>query len=361
MNKPQALFPREYFRHALRFAIALSVSMSYGKTEVPVFLLSGQSNMVGMGSVNDLTADQKKITENVKINVDADCDPSKKGKWLPLGPGFGNGASNFGPELFFGKTLADSMADRKIAFIKNAVNGAPLGTSGGYMPPSSSNGTGGQNYRNMMNHVGKAMESFHTAFDTSEYSPRWAGFVWLQGESDAMQGGSLANDYEANLENLIGDIRVAVETPDLPVILPLITTSSLWKECDKIRGADVTMIGKLENIDTMETKGFQLPDNMHYNAEGLVKIGRVCALRWLAMEYDYGDPVPVVRRGSDRSGAISRPRMETGASALFDLSGRLLTVSRTVHGSGAALPAFTIRKPESPSNKSAPKRAVVVR
>jgi hypothetical protein len=299
-------------------------SISYSKTAVPVFLLCGQSNMVSMASVNDLTADQKKSIENVMINVNGDCDAAKKGKWLSLGPGFGSQAANFGLELLLGKTLIDSMPGKKVAFIKYAINGSPLGQASGWLPPRSNNGTGGTHYKNMLAHVNTSLKTFNSAFDTSKYAPCWAGFIWLQGETDAMDKRQ-TDSYQTNLENLIKDIRDTLKTPDLPVILPLITTVSMWTYSSKIRDADVVMKGKYENVDTLETKNYQTPDGMHYNAAGQIKIGEIAAWRWLNMKYKYEKTVSINQYHVSRTRAGS-PVKKT-EYAYFDLSGRRLLPS----------------------------------
>jgi lysophospholipase L1-like esterase len=288
--------------------------------------------MVSMASVNDLTADRKKNVENVMINAGADCDASKKGKWLPLGPGFGSQAVNFGLELFLGKTLSDSMPGVKIAFIKNSVCGTVLGQSDAWLPPSSNKGTGGTLYKNMMTHIDAAMKSFGSAFDTANYIPRWAGFIWLQGESDAMNQ-NLANAYEANLDNLIKDIRAKVGAADLPVVLPLITTLPKWTYNVKIRDADVAMKLKLKNVDTLETKEYQTPDGMHYNAAGQMQIGTIAALRWLAMKYADGIAVPVVHDHAAPPALFREQRWTASRPVLlFDMTGRLVPTGGAASG-----------------------------
>jgi hypothetical protein len=304
----------------------LAVTMSFGKTDVPVFLLSGQSNMAGADAlVSDLTADQKKTVDSVIIYMDAEGDADKRGKWLTLGPGFGSKSSNFGPELFFGRTLADSLKT-KIAIIKDAVSGVPLGAAqNGYLPPSSNGGTGGTLYKNMMTHIDAALKSF----DTTRYTPRWAGFVWLQGENDAMVQ-SQANAYEKNLTNLINDIRAKTKVDDLPVILPMIDVQTRWTYNSQIRAADVACKLKLKNVDTMDTKG--LPTNtIHYRAQGHVKIGTICAQRWLSMQYNYRDLPTIVHDYAQPSAMCIPPTVNTlSIINLFDVSGKkLLTVNGT--------------------------------
>jgi len=300
--------------------------ISHGKTAVPVFLLSGQSNMAGyFGSVNDLTAEQKKEVDNVKIYMDGDGDGGKKNKWLTLGPGFGAGSSWLGPELSLGRTLSDSMPGTKIAFIKHSVGGTYLAKSEHWLPPSSNNGQGGTLYKNMMSTIDKAMKSFNSAFDTTQYTPRWAGFVWFQGEFDAYDKG-YSNAYEKNLTNLINDIRATVGVDDLPVILPMIDVQNQWTHNAIVRAADIAVSQKLDNVDTVDTKGLPT-DGTHYKAAGYITIGHRCAQRWLAMDYIYEDVVHVLNPyfqnvNREHYQALSKYKVKT-----FDLSGRILSSS----------------------------------
>ena len=69
------------FRILFITVIYLIIHNSYAKTDVPVFLLTGQSNMSGYASANDLTSDQKQPVENVKIYAEkVIIRKSKEGK-----------------------------------------------------------------------------------------------------------------------------------------------------------------------------------------------------------------------------------------------------------------------------------------
>ena len=311
-------------------------AVSYAKTDVPLFLFSGQSNMVCLGaSVSNLTADQKKTVDDIKIDSRADQNTKT---WATLGPGFGNDANHFGPELFFGKTLSDSMPGVKIAFIKDASSGTYLGQTGGWLPPSSNNGTGGTLYRNMMTHIDKALASFNKAFDTAQYEPRWAGFVWLQGEFDGMDQ-NLANKYETNLTNLIKDIRAKAGVENLPVIIEMIKPVSMWQYAATIRAAEVACAQKLENVDTMDTKDLALSsDNVHYNAASMIKIGAISAQRWLKMEFtaSWWDSPVVYRSKDNMARPVSRTLSEAGfPAAIFDLRGRSVSAAHSAKTTAA--------------------------
>ena len=310
--------------------IAGCALMSQAKTAVPVFLLSGQSNMSGYALANDLTADQKKTVENAKIYTDMTWeDNGKLKKWLTLGPGFGAYASNIGPELYIGRTLSDKFPTTKIGLIKVCCGSTYLGnyaskSSDCWVPPSSNNGKAGPHYTRMLSAIETALKSFNSAFDTTQYIPRWAGFVWLQGEFDG-QVKSLADAYEANLTCLINDIRKDLKVDDLPVIIPMIDAQSQWQYNSIIRAAEVAVTKKLKNVDTLDTKGYPT-DGTHYKAAGQVKIGAVTIERWLAMNYNYGLSVPIMDYHSPSMASRHQLHVALHASnILFDVSGRRIT------------------------------------
>lgn len=307
-------------RKAVLFVI-VTVSLSFGKTDLLVFLFSGQSNMCGAGVVNDLPQELKKPVDSVIIYLASEGDGNKLGKWLTLEPGFGSaqlagGKSAFGPELLFGKTVSDSLPGVKIAIIKDAVSGTYLAKSDGGWRPPSSGGKVGTLYSNMMKHIKDALGSL----DTNKYAIHMGGFVWLQGEFDAMDNS--ANEYETNLTNLIKDIRDTLNTEDLPVILPMIDAQSIWSQNAKVRAADIAVRNKLENVDTMDTKGFET-DGIHYKAPGVIKIGRITAERWLNMDYFAPVPVIPVSRNTMRSVVMS-----TKDLSFIDCAGRKIKIHR---------------------------------
>lgn len=312
--------------------IICSVFLSHAKTEVPVFLLSGQSNMTGYASASDLSADQKKNIDNVKIYMDLvwEGDAAKKKKWLTLGTGFGSNGNNIGPELYMGRTLSEAMPGKKIALVKYCSGSTYLGKATDWLPPSSNNGNGGTLYKNMMNVIDLTMKSFTTAFDTAQYTPRWAGFVWLQGEFDAGDL-TLSNAYEKNLTNLIKDIRAKLEIPDLPVIIPMIDPQNQWRYHTIVREANVAVTQKMVNVDTLDTKGFPT-DGTHYKGQGQVKVGTVTAERWLAMNYNYGSAVSTTATPHTfKAVQLVQHRGGTGGlTRFYDLSGRSIITHESI-------------------------------
>jgi hypothetical protein len=171
----------------------------------------------------------------------------------------------------------------------------------------------------MMKHIKDALGSL----DTTKYTIHMGGFVWLQGEFDAMDNTQKqANEYETNLTNLIKDIRDTLNTEDLPVILPMIDVQSFWTHNAKVRAADIAVRNKLENVDTLDTKGFET-DGIHYKAPGVIKIGRIAAQRWLNMHYFAPVPVIPVSRNAMRPVVMSNRDL-----SFFNCAGRKIKIHR---------------------------------
>ena len=310
--------------------VVITTSLTFAaKTAVPLILFSGQSNMVCLGSATSalpVVADRTKTYDNIKIHNRSDNASSK---WSTLKPGFGGDAQHFGPELYFGKVLMDSMPNTKFAFIKDATSGTYLGKPEGWLSPSSNNGTGGKLYVNMMTHIDNALKEFKDAYDTSKYEPKWAGFVWLQGEFDGMDA-TLAKKYEVNLTNLIKDIRAKAKADSMPVIIPMICQSSQnsWTYIAEINAAEIAVTKKLINCDTTQIKQFKYTDGVHFDAASMATIGTNCALRWLKMKY-ISNQVPVIYQEKKSSVNISALRNASENTAIFNLTGRQIGSSIT--------------------------------
>lgn len=294
------------------------------KIPVPLILFSGQSNMVCLGSATKdlpVAEDRSKTYDNIKIHNRSDNASSK---WSTLKPGFGADAQHFGPELYFGKVLMDSMPNTKFAFIKDASSGTYLGKTDGWLPPSSNNGNGGTLYKNMMTHIDNALKDFNDAYDTSKYEPKWAGFVWLQGEFDGMDQ-TLANKYEVNLTNLIKDIRSKAKADSMPVIMPMICQTTMagmsWQYINTIHAANIAITEKLSNCDTTKIKEYKLTDGVHFDAASMATIGSNCAQRWLAMKYT-ADPVPVIYTEKNTRSNFIAMNNKSKNIAIYNLTGR---------------------------------------
>ena len=225
---------------------------------VKVFILAGQSNMVGHGVV-DLN-DPKDYNGGKGTLVEVMKDPAKKarfahtknadGTWkvrddvfvwfqttgeydedqtenkglkkggLTIGfTGYQGDPHHIGPEFQFGHVLGKAF-DEPVLLIKTAWGGKSLHKD--FLPPTSADRADaevGPFYIKMLEEIGAAMT--HASIEIPELKDlnlEISGFVWQQGWNDMVDDEATAT-YESNLENLIEDIRKQFGIPNLPFVI----------------------------------------------------------------------------------------------------------------------------------------------
>ncbi len=216
--------------------LCLSLSgRSSGETPVRVFILAGQSNMVGAGQVR-ANPDRHEGQGSLEWLVDSSPEKARyahlrdeDGEWTerddvrvwflgrkgPLRPGFGSNDNTIGPELGFGTVVGD-FYDEPVALVKIAWGGKAIGRE--FRPPSSG-GEVGAEYRLLVENVKRIMADPAAVFP--EFKGRefeLMGIGWHQGWNDRVN--QAFNDaYEENLSNLIRDLRKEIAKPELPFVI----------------------------------------------------------------------------------------------------------------------------------------------
>jgi len=204
------------------------------RSKLRIFILAGQSNMEGYGTVNDIENDPGSLVYVIENDID--------GEWSDIGPvdnwntlddaylyfeGFngtistnvtvGQGANSglIGPELMFAHQL-DKYYDDPILIIKTAWGGKSLAED--FRPPSSG-GTPGPYYTMMLDRINYVTSNLANEFPSIDVDEmEISGFAWFQGWNDGASDEFL-NDYESNLTNLIHDLRTDLGVPDLPFVV----------------------------------------------------------------------------------------------------------------------------------------------
>lgn len=227
------------------------------KKPIKVFILAGQSNMEGKGSVHvlnhQLTVPEKadrfaryKSEENFVEREDVWIDylggRGQRHGSLTMGYGLSekNSVRLFGPELGFGWTVGDHF-DETVLIIKAAWGGKSIdrdfrSPSRGYPDSMQSQfekakernpeltleqyqETYGHFYRLMIEEIKKVTGDLKTYVpDYEDQGYELAGFVWFQGWNDQYAPTSV-EDYEANLIGLINDVRAEFDVPNMPVVI----------------------------------------------------------------------------------------------------------------------------------------------
>jgi hypothetical protein len=262
---------------------------------IHVYLVAGQSNASGVGQVNSLPAALQLGQPDVNIYW------SQEPWWKPLSPAseYTSGAlAYFGPEVTFGRGLADVGDGTPIAIIKHSVGGTDLADfwNPGESPSDPDVGTG---YQVFYDTVSNGLD----ALIAEGWEPEVRGMAWMQGESDACWD-VWADAYESNLTHFIARVREDVRTPTMPFVAGLIDCVELcgWRET--VREATLNVADADANVYTVETEdlGTYPYDGWHYQGTGM----RVLGYRFAASLT--GQPIPDMPHAAIRiTGGASSP------------------------------------------------------
>lgn len=204
------------------------------QTKVRVFVLAGQSNMQGYGTINDSEGDPGSLTDIIENDQNGTwSEVGTIGNWTSLENAYlyferdgdtirsnitvGQGAYSelIGPELMFAHQL-DKLYEDPILIIKTAWGGKSLAVD--FRPPSAG-GTTGEYYNAMVQMVTHVTENLGSEFpNLSTTDFEISGFAWFQGWNDGATDDYL-NEYESNLYHLVNDVRNDLGKPDLPVVI----------------------------------------------------------------------------------------------------------------------------------------------
>jgi hypothetical protein len=210
---------------------------------IKVFILAGQSNMVGHGSMDHLDQLMRQNTSSEYrtalwngthyiIRNDVYVKFGARHGFLTVSRTAGWAASQaFGPEALCGITLGnaagghpEATAPPAILLLKTAYGGRSLAVD--FRPPSAGIGNYsditdpsfyGWQYRAMMNEIQESLHNLTSYFPN--YNPTMGyklnGFIWLQGWNDVIDWAKV-REYESNLVHFISDVRRDLNAPNLP-------------------------------------------------------------------------------------------------------------------------------------------------
>lgn len=235
----------------------MSVQANKHKQPIKVFVLAGQSNMEGMGSLDHLDMlvhnDVGNETTTAASSSSSHDNPYRDALWNetsqsykvrndvyikygrrmgPLTVGYGYNNSLFGPELMVGWELANALHNEDdneepiIYLIKACWGGMDLAID--FRSPSSGRGHYpdvlpshyGWRYRDMAQIVRDGLQQIASVIPQYDESIGYqlSGMVWFQGWNDVLDAHKVA-EYASNLANLLRDVADEWEQPDLPVVV----------------------------------------------------------------------------------------------------------------------------------------------
>jgi hypothetical protein len=221
-----------------------------------VFILAGQSNMMGIGNETELPAELIEPVDSV-LYYQYSISGSR---WITQTPEL-----NFGPELTFARCMTGTMGE-PIGIIKLAFPATNLAFV--WNPDLRSS-----LYKTLMNLV-------HDAQKTRPITI--TGMLWMQGENDSSFK-NMAYAYKSNLQNLICRVRSDVGVSGLPFVAGRVNPNAPYVGI--VRDAQMTAgdddgdgiaechEGSYAWVDCDGIPNSKYFDNVHYNTAGQIELG----------------------------------------------------------------------------------------
>jgi alpha-galactosidase len=219
-------------------ALALLAPTASAGEPLRVFVLAGQSNMVGAGEVRareERNGGKGSLEHLVRAEatreryahlVDAEGEWVRRDDvWISftgareargrLAPGFGAREDAIGPELGFGQVVGDHL-EQPVLLLKVAWGGKSLAVD--FRPPSAG-GEVGPSYTELFRSIRAELASLDERFPDLEHEGvELAGFGWHQGWNDRIDQ-EFNDAYEENLACFIRDARCELGAPELPFVI----------------------------------------------------------------------------------------------------------------------------------------------
>lgn len=279
---------------SLALAVFTALPASAAERPVDVYILSGQSNMQGIGSLAELSDEDRTPCPNVFYWNGKSFEPLVPGRTKTS-----TRAGEFGPEITFAKAFAARVPDRDVYLIKHYVSGQPLhhgwhkdgfhegppapGRLNFYPGETPDDPNIGQHYRTLRNTFRAGLDDLRQR--NVKFTVR--GFLWMQGEADAKHAVS-ATEYAASLKRLKRRLEEDLAVPALPFVFgqvlphePAMERFTHRREIrESQRNADEASghADAIRGVKMVSTDGFPLKDDtVHYTAAGLAKLGRAFA------------------------------------------------------------------------------------
>lgn len=228
-----------------------------------IFILAGQSNMVGQGTASKLPAAYRRAPTNVQFYYNGYLTPINRFR-------------HFGPEIGFAHELSRHFPHDTIKLIKFAVGGTSLFAWDPQWSPSRAsttrNASAGPLFKKLLKTVKIQFK------DDSEL----AGVLWMQGEADAKYP-TAARQYAGNLNRFITALRHELHVPNALFIMGSVNPPvKLFPAAALVQQAQRHAVSRIRNTRLVRTDDLnKRNDHLHYNTEGQLELGKRFARAYL--------------------------------------------------------------------------------
>lgn len=241
-----------------------------------VFILAGQSNMVGLGGVVNHTWDGVVPTECspspsiLRLNANLSWVEARQPLHADIDAGY---ACGIGPGMPFAAALLSSGTGvREVGLVPCAIGGTKI------------------------NEWARGTKFYDNMVRRSEAAAGGGGAIravlWYQGESDTNSRAD-AESYKGKFETFVRDVRADLRSPTLPVV-QVALASGTGPFIDTVRAAQLGT--QIRNVRCVDAKGLPLePDGLHLSTRAQVALGKKMAhayLQILSSDPDNKAPEP---------------------------------------------------------------------
>ena len=238
-----------------------------------LFIVAGQSNCDGRGPAASLTGDLAKWAKpQDDVLITYSCSKLRgpvltSDGFKPLRPGWSVApgknkpkelpSDTFGPELAFGRGMADKLKDKKVALIKFAEGGTSLAKD--WNPDAKD-----RLYPAFLDFTRKSLKELKDKGHTHTLR----GMIWHHGESDAAL---TAEEYQKMLTAFIARVRTDLETPALVFGIGEVFDNG---KRDTIRTAQKATAEKVKGASFVSADKLKTHDmGTHFDAASQLELG----------------------------------------------------------------------------------------
>ncbi|WP_020557912.1 sialate O-acetylesterase [Thiofilum flexile] len=219
-----------------------------------IYLLAGQSNMMGHGKTHELPPRYKRTPPNVHFFY--------QGRLKPLAQ-----TTYFGPEVTFAHEVARAFPNDQHILIKMAATGSSI-KQWQYGQPL---------YYGLLRHLQLALpEYFYRA------TPPVEAIIWMQGEQDARKWVD-ARNYQTLVWHFISQLRSDIAAPKSLLIMGRVNPRTpYFKMVGMVQNSQAQLTRTLPYTLLVNTDGLgTLRDRIHYSAKGQMELGRRMARAYI--------------------------------------------------------------------------------
>ncbi|KAG8373290.1 hypothetical protein BUALT_Bualt11G0008600 [Buddleja alternifolia] len=219
-----------------------------------IFILAGQSNMAGRGSLVPMPSECQRNPRILRLNAKLTWEEAQE----PLHQDIDiHKTCGIGPGMAFANSILerDSARVGVIGLVPCAVGATNITAwqRGGFL------------FNQLVERAQAALRD----------GGRIRGILWYQGESNT---DNLENvkGYKGKLETFFKDIRSDLKLPQLPIIQVALASGQNATYTEMVRKAQLEI--KLPNVTCIDAKGLQIQsDKLHLTTEAEVRLGKMLA------------------------------------------------------------------------------------